>query len=53
MRFIDFFIKYHLIFILYLILTNYQSANAQESKVNKIIIDESNPIKDVMFDDCL
>ena len=41
MRFIGFFIKCQLIFVFYLILLNYQSATAQESKVNKIIIDDN------------
>ena len=41
MRFIGFFIKCQLIFVFYLILLNYQSTTAQESKVNKIIIDDN------------
>ena len=41
MRFIGSFIKYQLIFVFYLFLLNYQPVTAQESKSNKIIIDET------------
>ena len=40
MRFIEFFVKYQLIFVFFLIILNCQSTTAQESKVNKIIIDD-------------
>ena len=39
MRFIEFFIKYQLIFVFFLIILNYQSTNSQESELNKIIIE--------------
>ena len=41
MKSVGFFIKCQLIFVFYLILLNYQLATAQESKVNKIIIDDN------------
>ena len=39
MRFIEFFVKYQLIFVFFLIILNYQSTNSQESELNKIIIE--------------